>query len=133
MKRGLIAAIAAAALISVSAFAPSAQAQEAGPIVDTYAVNVNGNPAGFVGAIAKLFAATKDIAGSTERSVLVSEIGGAGTGIVFVTVEYPNYAAMDESRTKVQGSEAWAAFMEEVTGMGMAPVGRQILRRVHSE
>jgi len=132
MKRGLITAILAVALFSAGSFASDVKAAEAGPIADTYAVNVNGNPEGFVAAIKTMFEATKD-AGATERRVLVSEIGGTGTGMVFVTVQYPSLGAMEEARAKVLGSEAWATFMETVTGMGMAPVSRQILRQVHAD
>lgn len=130
MKRGLIAALVAAALVGVVSFTATAQSEEPGPIVDTYAVNVNGNPAGFVAEIKKLFEATAEIEAATDRRVLVSEIGGAGTNMVFVTVQYPSYAAMEAAQAEVYASEAWAAFMEATTGMGMAPVSRQVLRQL---
>ena len=53
MKLGLSAAILAAALFCAGSIAQTAQAQEAGPIIDTYAVNMNGNPMGFIAELKK--------------------------------------------------------------------------------
>ena len=133
MKLGLSAAILAAALFCAGSIAQTAQAQEAGPIIDTYAVNVNGNPMGFIAELKKVFAKSSELGIESKRRVLLSEIGGAGTNMVYVTVEYPSLAAMEAGQAKVYATEEWAAFMEATRGMGMAPVGRQVLRQLLSE
>jgi hypothetical protein len=66
-------------VISLSAFASPVHAQEAQPVVDTYAIDVNGNPKGFVTAVKKVFAKADALGLKSERHVYVSEIGGPRT------------------------------------------------------
>ena len=55
MKLGNLTAVLTAMAIAVGAYASTARAQAARPVIDEYSVNVNGNIDGFLAAIKKVF------------------------------------------------------------------------------
>ncbi len=133
MKFINLTAVLTAFAIGVSAFASPAGAQQAQPIVDTYAVNVNGNPDGFIAAAKKIFKKADALGIKSERNIYLSEIGGTNTNVVYVTLQYPNYAAMETGMAKIYATKEWTAFQKAMTDMGMATTGREVLRELYDD
>jgi hypothetical protein len=129
----LITATVLAASLSFVAFAPLSSAQAAGPVVDTYAINVNGDPAGFVELAKKVFSKSDEIGIKTERAVYVSEIGGTSTNMVYVIIEHASLGAMETALEKLYGTDEWKSFMEATRQKGVKISGRQVLRELYSD
>jgi hypothetical protein len=133
MKLGNLTAVLTAMAIAVGAYASTARAQAARPVIDEYSVNVNGNIDGFLAAIKKVFDKATALGIKSPRGVFVAEISGPGTNTVFVTVQHPNYAAMEAANAKIFATEEWAAFQKATADMGMASTSRQVLRELYAD
>lgn len=133
MKFRNVTAVLTVFAISLGVFAAMAQAQEARPVVDTYAINVNGDPAGFVAAAKKIFAKADALGINSDRGIYVSEIGGTSTNMVYVIIEHASLGAMEAANAKLFATEEWAAFLKATEKMGQASTSRQILRELYSD
>jgi hypothetical protein len=133
MKLGNLTAVLTALAISAGAHASIARAQEARPIIDEYSVNVNGNLEGFLAAVKKVFDKATELGIKSHRGVYVAEISGPGTNKVFVTVQHPNYAAMEAANAKIFATEEWATFQKATADMGMTTTSRQVLRELYAD
>jgi hypothetical protein len=117
--------------IGLVAFTSAANAADARPILDTYMINVNGDPDGFVAQVEKVFAKADAMGIKSERGVYVSEIGGTNTNAVYVLIEHENLGAMEAANAKVFATEEWAAFMAATKKMGQASMGREVIRELY--
>ncbi len=131
MKLCNLTAVLMALAIGAGAHASLARAQEARPIIDEYSVNVNGNLKGFLAEVKKVFDKATELGIKSHRGVYVAEISGPGTNRVFVTVQHPNYAAMEAANAKLFATEEWAAFQKATADMGMTTTSRQVLRELY--
>ena len=134
MKYANLTATVAAVVISVAsvaAFSSVGYAADVRPVLDTYSVDVNGNPDGFVAAVEKVFAKADALGIKSERGIYVSEIGGANTNTVYVLIEHENLGAMETSNANIFATEEWKTFQAAIKEMGQASTAREVVRELH--
>lgn len=121
-----------AAIVALTALLTSAPvtAQMAGAISNVYAIDVNGKGPAFVAEVQKIGALATKMGLPGEQTILLAEIAGAGTGIVFVSIEYPTLGAMDEANAKISATPEWQAFTAWTQSEGISVQSRTILRHI---
>ena len=105
--------------LSVAMVATPALAQDPPHVISVFTIDPAGDPASVLGIVKRAGDINEKYGSRGVRRVWQATLAGAGTGQMFIAIEYPSLVAYAEDTSKVNASPEWRQLIQDAQKAGL--------------